>query len=95
MIFKRFFLYIPFKIYFFKLLDFTLVFMDCCAEIINGTISSKMIESLQILYKELENLLTNAEISQKNSSEILFKSKIIPTAPLTDYYMERIELRKI
>jgi len=39
--------------------------------------------------------LANAETSQKNSSEILFKSKIIPTAPLTDYYMERIELRKI
>ncbi|CAK5043466.1 unnamed protein product [Meloidogyne enterolobii] len=78
-----------------RLLDFTLVFMDCCAEIINGSISTKMIESLQELYKELENLLTNAETSQKNSSEILFKSKIIPTAPLTDYYMERIELRKI
>nr|CAD2157597.1 unnamed protein product [Meloidogyne enterolobii] len=78
-----------------RLLDFTLVFMDCCAEIVNGSISTKMIESLQELYKELENLLTNAETSQKNSSEILFKSKIIPTAPLTDYYMERIELRKI
>uniref|UniRef100_A0A915NI10 Uncharacterized protein n=2 Tax=Meloidogyne TaxID=189290 RepID=A0A915NI10_9BILA len=78
-----------------RLLDFTLVFMDCCAEIVNRSISTKMIESLQELYKELENLLANAETSQKNSSEILFKSKIIPTAPLTDYYIERIELRKI
>ena len=85
--------------------------MDCCAEIVNRSISTKMIESLQELYKELENLvfflilnkkfylkflkLANAETSQKNSSEILFKSKIIPTAPLTDYYIERIELRKI
>uniref|UniRef100_A0A915M2K4 Uncharacterized protein n=1 Tax=Meloidogyne javanica TaxID=6303 RepID=A0A915M2K4_MELJA len=39
-----------------RLLDFTLVFMDCCAEIVNGSISTKMVESLQILYKELENL---------------------------------------
>uniref|UniRef100_A0A1I8AXB6 MIF4G domain-containing protein n=1 Tax=Meloidogyne hapla TaxID=6305 RepID=A0A1I8AXB6_MELHA len=78
-----------------RLLDFTLVFMDCCAQHVKGNFSNEMTEALQTLHKELENLLTQAETSQKNSSEMSFKSKMTPTVPLTDYYMERIELRKI
>ena len=55
----------------------------------------KNIKDLFTLILFFDFKLAESESSQKNLSEMLFMSKMTPTVPLTDYYMERIELRKI